>query len=87
MCGDLMPRPKSGKKVEYTILKIPVELAEEINDIIGKHGYRSRAEFAKEAIRTLLREYAILGSYGSRRRARTPSETHSQAQDEPQQAD
>ena len=81
-----MPRPKSEKKVEYTILKIPTELAEEINDIIGKHGYRSRAEFAKEAIRTLLREYAVLGSSSSRLRARTPSETRSQAQDETGQA-
>jgi len=86
MCGDLMPRPKSEKKTEYIILKIPSELADEINDIIGKHGFRSRAEFAKEAIRTLLREYAALGSYGSRRRARTPSETRSQAQDETEQA-
>jgi len=77
-----MPRPKLEEKTEYIILKIPAELAEEINRIIGSHGYRSRAEFAKEAIRLLLREYATLGYSESRRLSQTPSETRSQAQDE-----
>jgi metal-responsive CopG/Arc/MetJ family transcriptional regulator len=42
----------------YSVIKIPDELAEEIDKIVGKHGYRSRTEFVKDAVRTLLREYA-----------------------------
>jgi metal-responsive CopG/Arc/MetJ family transcriptional regulator len=42
----------------YSIIKIPDELAEEVDKIVGKHGYRSRTEFVKDATRALLREYA-----------------------------
>jgi len=42
----------------YSVVKIPDELAEEIDKVVGKHGYRSRTEFVKDAIRALLREYA-----------------------------
>ena len=42
----------------YSVIKIPDELAEEIDKIVGKHGYRSRTEFVKDAARALLREYA-----------------------------
>lgn len=42
----------------YSVIKIPDELAEEIDKIVGKHGYRSRTEFVKDAVRALLREYA-----------------------------
>ena len=42
----------------YSVIKIPDELAGEIDKIVGKHGYRSRTEFVKDAARALLREYA-----------------------------
>jgi metal-responsive CopG/Arc/MetJ family transcriptional regulator len=42
----------------YSLIKIPRELADEIDKIVGKHGYRSRTEFIKDAVRALLREYA-----------------------------
>ncbi len=38
----------------YAILKIPRELADEMDRWIGTRGYRSRAEIAKEAIRQFL---------------------------------
>lgn len=42
----------------YTTLKIPQQLADEVDALVGKHGFTSRAEIAKEAIRRLLQEYA-----------------------------
>jgi metal-responsive CopG/Arc/MetJ family transcriptional regulator len=42
---------------EYTTLRLPKELVNEIDKIVGKHGFTSRAEVAKEAIRALLKEY------------------------------
>ncbi len=42
----------------FTTVGIPDELIKEVDEIIKikKHGYRSRPEFIKEAIRKLLRE-------------------------------
>ena len=42
----------------FTTIAIPDELIGEIDEIvrIKQHGYRSRPEFIKEAIRNLLRE-------------------------------
>lgn len=42
---------------EYTTLRLPTELVDEIDKLVGKHGFTSRAEVAKEAIRKLLQEY------------------------------
>lgn len=42
---------------KYVTLKIPKELADAIDTILGKMGFRTRAEFTKEAIRKLLTEY------------------------------
>ena len=42
---------------ECTTLRLPKELVDEIDKIVGKHGFTSRAEVAKEAIRKLLQEY------------------------------
>jgi metal-responsive CopG/Arc/MetJ family transcriptional regulator len=41
---------------QYVNIKIPIELAEEIDNILEKKllGYRSRAEFTAEAIRDKL---------------------------------
>jgi len=44
---------------DYVTLKIPKELAIEIDDLVGKHGFTSRAEIAKEAIRRLLQQYPV----------------------------
>jgi len=50
-----------GKKMdsEYAVYKIPRELDAEVTKIVGKHGYRSKTEFAKDAIRRLLLEYGV----------------------------
>jgi len=42
---------------DYVTLKIPKKLANEIDKLVGKHGFTSRAEVAKEAIRKLLQNY------------------------------
>jgi len=36
---------------EYVTVKIPEELAKEIDAIIGTHGYSSRADVVKDALR------------------------------------
>jgi len=43
---------------EYTTIKLPNELIAEIDKLIGKHGFRSRGEIVKEAIRAFLKQYA-----------------------------
>ena len=48
---------KKEEKSDYAVYKIPRELDEEVTKIVGKHGYRSKTEFAKDAIRRLLLEY------------------------------
>lgn len=47
-------------KNEYTVVKIPKELADEIDGLIGKFGFRTRAELVKEAVRALLQKYSGL---------------------------
>lgn len=42
---------------DYVTLKIPKELADEIDSLIGKKGFRSRAEVTKEALRHFLLDY------------------------------
>jgi len=54
-----MPRTRAKEKVDYGFVKIPKDLIDEIDEILGKYGYRSRSEFVKDAIRSLLREYGI----------------------------
>ena len=41
----------------HVTVKIPKDLIEEMDGLIGKHGFRSRGEIAKEAIRKLLNYY------------------------------
>ncbi len=38
----------------YSDLKLPTDLMDEVNRYVGKYGYRSKAEFVKDAIRRLL---------------------------------
>jgi Arc/MetJ-type ribon-helix-helix transcriptional regulator len=45
------------KEPEYAVYKIPRELDDEVIKVVGKHGYRSKTEFAKDAIRRLLLAY------------------------------
>ena len=39
------------------IVKLPKELIEEVDKIVGSHGYRTRPEVIKDAVRAMLREY------------------------------
>jgi len=47
-----------GRCVKYSIIKIPSKLAEEIDKLIEKMGFASRAEFVKYAVRRLIEEAA-----------------------------
>lgn len=42
---------------EYTTIKIPNDLVAEIDALVGTHGFRSRAEVVKEALRHLFMQY------------------------------
>ena len=42
---------------KYACVRIPESLAEEVDRLIGKHGFTSRAEIAKEALRRVLLLY------------------------------
>lgn len=42
---------------DYVTVKLPRDLLEEIDRVLGRFGYRSRTEFIKDAIRDLLRRY------------------------------
>jgi Arc/MetJ-type ribon-helix-helix transcriptional regulator len=41
----------------HVTVKIPKDLIEEMDKLIGKHGFRSRGEIAKEALRQLISFY------------------------------
>jgi hypothetical protein len=41
----------------YRIVKIPITLADEVDKLVGKHGFTSRAEVVKEATRALILQY------------------------------
>ena len=42
---------------DHVTIKIPRDLVEEMDKLVGKHGFRSRAEIAKEAIRSIVKYY------------------------------
>lgn len=46
------------EKSEYVVVKIPKDLANPVDGLIGTFGFRTRAEIVKEACRRLLLEYA-----------------------------
>jgi Arc/MetJ-type ribon-helix-helix transcriptional regulator len=54
-----MVKHMGEKEAGYAVYKIPKELDEEIMKVVGRHGYRSKTEFAKDAIRRLLLEYRV----------------------------
>ena len=41
----------------HVTVKIPKDLIEEMDKLVGKHGFRSRGEIAKEAVRQLISSY------------------------------
>jgi len=41
----------------HVTVKIPKELVEEMDKLLGRHGFRSRGEIAKEAIRRFMENY------------------------------
>lgn len=47
----------SDEEDNYTTVRIPKELAQEVEALIGKKGFRSKAEIVKEALRNLLDHY------------------------------
>jgi Arc/MetJ-type ribon-helix-helix transcriptional regulator len=47
---------------EYTTIRIPKELASELDSLIGKKGFRTKAEIVKQAIRDLINYYRELDS-------------------------
>jgi len=46
----------------YVTVRLPKELVKEVDNQVGTRGYKSRAEFVKEAIRTKLDEIKRLSS-------------------------
>ena len=48
---------KKSKQSDHVTVKIPKELTDEMDKLIGALGFRSRGEIAKEAIRQLLNHY------------------------------
>lgn len=45
------------KHKDYTTVRIPKELADEVDKLVGTMGFRTRAEVVKEALRALLLKY------------------------------
>ena len=45
------------KDSEYTTVQIPNDLLAEVDALIGKHGFKTRPEVVKEALRILLDQY------------------------------
>jgi Arc/MetJ-type ribon-helix-helix transcriptional regulator len=48
---------KNGKEDDYITVRIPKELSQEADKLIGKKGFKSKAEIVKEALRKLLDHY------------------------------
>ena len=54
-----MPRKIEKEPIEgeYTTIKLPNDLVLSIDKLIGKYGFKSRAEIVKDALRDLLNQY------------------------------
>ena len=50
----VIKKPKEG---EYTTIKLPNDLITSTDKLIGTHGFKSRGEIVKEALRDLLAHY------------------------------
>jgi Arc/MetJ-type ribon-helix-helix transcriptional regulator len=42
---------------QYATVKLPQEVVTEINKLVGKYGFSSRAEVVKDALRDFFRKY------------------------------
>jgi Arc/MetJ-type ribon-helix-helix transcriptional regulator len=42
---------------EYTTIKLPNSIVKDMDKLVGKHGYSSRADVAKDALRDLIKSY------------------------------
>lgn len=51
---------KKQQRDDHNTVRLPEDLTDEMDNLLGEHGFRSRAEIAKEAIRELLRKYEKL---------------------------
>jgi len=49
-----MPKTINKNISKYTTIKLPKDLTEEMDRVVGSYGYRSRSEVAKDGIRRLL---------------------------------
>jgi len=58
----MKPRERRLTTIPYGSIKIPPELAAEIDRLVGTHGFTSRAEFVKQAARELLLKYPSKGA-------------------------
>jgi Arc/MetJ-type ribon-helix-helix transcriptional regulator len=54
-----LPRKKEKEPVEgkYTTIKLPNDIVIDMDKLVGKHGYKSRTEVVKDALRDLLNHY------------------------------
>ena len=48
---------KEPTEGSYTTIKLPNDIVVEMDQLIGKHGFKSRAEIIKDALRELLTRY------------------------------
>ena len=48
---------KNGKEDDYVTVRIPKELSKEADKLIGKKGFKNKAEIVSEALRELLDQY------------------------------
>jgi len=44
------------QKLRFKNVSLPAELVDEVDKLVGHHGYRSRADVIVDAVRRLLRE-------------------------------
>lgn len=56
---SIVTRKKEKELIEgeYTTIKLPNDIVMDIDNLVGKHGYKSRADVVKDALRDLLNHY------------------------------
>jgi len=67
-----MPGHEEGEE-NYVTVRLPKDLAHEMDRLIGTHGYRTRAEIAKEAIRKFLFRHQFIKRISNRNEKREKS--------------
>jgi len=46
-----------GSERKYSTIRLPTALVEEVGKLVEELGYRSRADFVKEAVKAKLKKY------------------------------